>query len=179
VPAEKSEIRLPQVLILAYGNLTRGDDGVGWRAADKLRDCLSGEDVKVIQAHQLTPEMAEAASHHAAVIFADATMKGSPGEVRCEPVLLPTAPIQFSHQLSPGAILALCQQLYGATPKCYSVTMSGANFDHADNLSEAAASALAGFLQEIQGLVGHLLSDNASLAPPEAKTDAVTEAVEP
>jgi hydrogenase maturation protease len=164
---------LPQVLFLAYGNLMRDDDGLGWRAADKLRDCLAGENVKIIRSQQLTPEMAETASHYAAVIFVDAEAEGRPGEVRCEPVIVPASPVQFSHQLSPGGILALCQGLYGAIPRCYSVTMSGASFDHAENLSGAAAAAFPEFLRWTQELVRRLLSYETSLTRPESKAAAL------
>jgi len=49
---------MPKVLVVCYGNPLRGDDGVGWIVAEKLRQ-MSLPDFVAIQTHiQLTPELA-------------------------------------------------------------------------------------------------------------------------
>ena len=53
---------MPRVLIVGFGNPLRSDDGLGWHAAQELSQEVSAPEVKVIGAHQLTPELAEEAS---------------------------------------------------------------------------------------------------------------------
>ena len=38
---------MPGVLIVAYGNPMRCDDGLAWRAADELERKLSGSEIKI------------------------------------------------------------------------------------------------------------------------------------
>jgi hydrogenase maturation protease len=49
---------MPGTLIIGYGNPLREDDGVGWQVADQLLKNSEGS-IKVLTAHQLTPELAE------------------------------------------------------------------------------------------------------------------------
>ena len=61
---------MPGTLIIGYGNLLRGDDAVGCRAAYKLEQRFHGDpDVEVIAAQQLTPEMADDIARHSFVLF--------------------------------------------------------------------------------------------------------------
>src|SRR5579862_9528285 len=52
-----------KILIIAYGNPLRCDDGIAWRAADALAQKLSDSDVEIVRLHQLAPELAETISH--------------------------------------------------------------------------------------------------------------------
>lgn len=47
------------MLIIAYGNLLRGDDGLASRAADELAQKVEPSKVEILQRHQLAPELAE------------------------------------------------------------------------------------------------------------------------
>ena len=96
---------MPRVLIVAYGNPLRSDDGVAWSAADELEKKFPGGNVEILRAHQLAPELADAVSRFEGVIFIDAATAsdgGPPGEVRCEQAGLPEGPVRFSHHLSPS-----------------------------------------------------------------------------
>lgn len=147
-----------RILILAYGNPLRGDDGVAWHAAEELSVKFTAPELEIVCVHQLTPEMAEKVSWADAVIFLDASEDGEPGEVRCKPLVEPFGDVRFSHQLSPVAILALAKQLYGASPTAYSVTLTGQCFDHGDTLSSTAAAALPRLVAEVNALVHQLLT---------------------
>jgi hydrogenase maturation protease len=160
---------MPRVLIIAYGNPLRSDDGVAWRAADELEKKFASGKVEILRTHQLAPELAEAVSRSDAVIFIDAAApseSGHPGEVRCVPVGLPDGPVRFSHQLSPALVIALTRQLYGGTPAAFSVTLTGERFDHGDALSPAAAAALPSLVTRIEALIQHLVSSVA--VPPDS-----------
>ena len=71
---------MSRVLIVAYGNPLRCDDGLAWSAAEMLAPGLPG-DVEIITRHQLTPELAFPVSQAASVLFIDAAHSGAPGEL--------------------------------------------------------------------------------------------------
>jgi hydrogenase maturation protease len=153
---------MPRVLIIAYGNPMRCDDGLAWRAADELEGKFASEEVEIRRSHQLAPEFAETVSRCEGVIFVDAAAaneaNGNPGEVRVAPVVVPESPTRFSHQLSPGAVVALARQLYAASPRTFSVTLTGQCFDHGESLSPAVTAALPVLVARIEALVQQLLS---------------------
>ena len=154
---------MPRVLIVAYGNPLRTDDGLAWRAAAALQDKFSSSDVEIVRLHQLAPELAEAVSRSEAVIFVDANAAGtgSPGEIRCAQIGLPEAPPRFSHQISPDGIVALAHQLFGLKPTAVSVTLTGECFDHGESLSPGVTAALPALVARIETLVQQLLSGEA------------------
>src|SRR5689334_19250278 len=66
-----------QALVIGYGNPLRGDDGVGWVAAQRLAHRVDQEHVATMAVHSLTPELAAALRHAELVIFIDAA-EGQP-----------------------------------------------------------------------------------------------------
>ena len=155
---------MPRILVVAYGNPMRSDDGVAWRAAAALEGRFSTPNVEIVRTHQLAPELAETVSRCEAVIFVDAASAGNgpPGEIRSIEIRLPEAPPRFSHQLSPGAILALARQLFGATPSAHSVTLTGDCFDHGESLSPVVAAALPALVARIEALIQQFMAFEAS-----------------
>jgi hydrogenase maturation protease len=149
---------VPRILIIAYGNPMRCDDGLAWRAADALEEKVSSTDVEILRTHQLTPELAEAVSHAEGVIFVDAAVPGEkqPGDIHTCHLNLPAGPPRFSHQLSPDAVLALASQLYGVHPRSFAVTLTGESFEHGESLSPVVASALPALVARIDELVRSL-----------------------
>ena len=72
---------MPRVLIIGFGNCLRGDDGAGCRIARKLDNYFHQDpDVRVIGAHQLTPEMSEDIAGSEFVLFLDAAVGEHPGK---------------------------------------------------------------------------------------------------
>jgi hydrogenase maturation protease len=141
---------MAQVLIIGYGNPLRGDDGIGWHAADRLAHALPYPEVSVQTSHQLTPEMAESVSRAGLVIFVDADCGRAAGEVACRPVEpkgTPGGP--FSHQLTPETLLALARSLYGSCPKALLLSVGAASFEYGETLSPAVASALPALLEQV------------------------------
>ena len=152
------------VLIVAYGNPLRCDDGAAWRAADALRGKFPESQVEVLCLHQLAPELAETGRGFECVIFVDAASKqaGKPGEISVEEIRGETIPkseaAAFGHSLSPAAVLALAANLYGAKPLAFSVTVTGEDFGHGDGLSPSVAAAVADLISRIELLVQWALS---------------------
>jgi hydrogenase maturation protease len=146
-----------RVLVIAYGNPLRGDDGIAWQAAENIERELPS--VTVVCAHQLTPELAEAASAAGTVIFIDATLSAEPGKVVCKAVSAECGTPHYSHILAPAQILTLCNQLYGVEPQGFLISISGENFDHGEALSAAAINgvprALAAIRELLRGIATH------------------------
>jgi hydrogenase maturation protease len=146
-----------RVLVIAYGNPLRCDDGVAWQAAEEIRRKLASR-VEIICSHQLTPELAEEASRADVVIFLDATGNGNPGKVVCQTVSAEPMQARFSHHLTSAQVLALCAQLYQAKPRGFLISISGKCFDHGDGLSPAAINALPQSVAVVSNLVRRLRS---------------------
>ncbi len=148
-----------RILVIAYGNPLRSDDGVAWQAAEEIRRKLAflGE---VICTHQLTPELAEDSSRADTVIFLDATGNGDPGKVVCEPVSVERLQACFSHHLTPAQVLGLCKQLYQASPRGFLISISGECFDHGDELSPRVVSAVPQSVALVNDLLRRLKSSS-------------------
>ncbi len=149
---------MPRILIVAYGNPLRSDDGVAWHAAEALRQKFSSAEIEIHCLHQLAPELAEAIRRFPCVIFVDAASapQGHPGEVRVEDLggKDPADSVtRFSHAFSPRAVIHLAESLYGAKPRAFSVTVVGQKFDHGESLSPAVATALPHLVARIEALV--------------------------
>lgn len=141
---------MSHLLIIGYGNPLRGDDGVGWHAAERLAASLPDRNAVILTSHQLTPEMAEAVSRAGLVIFLDAACDRPPGEValrRLEPDPAPSD--TFSHQLTPEALLALANTLCGNCPEAVLLTVGAESLECGDTLSPAVASALPALLEQV------------------------------
>jgi hydrogenase maturation protease len=143
---------MPQLLLIGYGNPLRGDDGVGWVAAEILSQQYPA--ATTLLRHQLTPELAETMSQFEQVLFVDATAVGIPGQITCHPL----APHNeggelFSHTCNPSSLLHMAQALYGRAPTAHLFTVAGASFGYEETLSPAVTAALPQLCAEIEKIV--------------------------
>jgi hydrogenase maturation protease len=141
------------VLIIGFGNPLRSDDGLGWHVAGQLASKLSQEDVRVMAAHQLTPEMAEFASRVERMIFIDASRVGTPGSLRCDVVVPVVVPHRYTHELSPASLLGLAKELYGRVPEAYLLTIVGECFDTGETMSATVEKGIPALLAEVDRLL--------------------------
>jgi hydrogenase maturation protease len=153
---------MPTVLIVAYGNPMRSDDGVAWHAADALASKFPESYIEILRLHQLTPELADTARNFRCVIFVDAAScddpLNKPGAIWVAEIRGAAEPARFSHVLSPQKVLDLAVQLYGASPRAFVITVAGDNFNHGNSLSPAVAAALPELLAQISVLVKQNIS---------------------
>lgn len=154
---------MPRILIVAYGNPLRSDDGVAWRVADILAKRFSTSEVEIIRLHQLAPELADTIRGCERVIFIDAAFSkdgdSEPGAVRLEEIVVEKPDqARFSHAFSPQKVLGLGSELYGARPRAFSVTIEGGNFDHGSALTPRVANALPDVISTIERLVSEVAS---------------------
>ncbi|HQN18089.1 MAG TPA: hydrogenase maturation protease [Syntrophobacteraceae bacterium] len=137
------------VLIIAYGNSLRRDDGAGLVLAELLEEALraNGLEITRVAVHQLTPDLAlsVAADDVEAVVFVD-TRVAAAGD---EPLELLACPLVSSldsptlgHQLGPSTLLTYARLLYRKSPPAWLLTVPGVDFDHGEGLSDATRHAL-------------------------------------
>jgi len=129
------------VLVIGYGNPLRGDDGFGYRAAERIPGAIAVQ--------QLTPELMDPIARADRVVFLDATAEGVPGEIRRRRVEPSSSGGAFTHHSTPEGLLAGAQVLYGRAPEAILITVCGANFDLSRSLSPEVESALMQILSEL------------------------------
>jgi len=148
------DLNVARALIIGYGNPLRSDDGFGSYAAHELSTRFHGSDVEIISRQQLTPELAEHASHFQLVIFIDAARDCPPGKLRCEEIKHSENSGQaeftgFSHFLTPAALLAWTAGLYNRFPQAYYVRIGGQCFDEGETISPTVLAALPPLIEKI------------------------------
>lgn len=155
------------ILILAYGNPLRRDDGVGWVIGERLAALLPEDAADVRVLHQLTPEWAEPISRAGAVLFIDAAEKtcqesenlagmtpsfgATPGGIHWTEIQPSDFSAQpFTHQVDPASLLAAAQELYGHAPPTHLLTVTGADFGFGEGLSPQVAGVVEEAIGQIQ-----------------------------
>ncbi len=138
-------------LVIGYGNTLRSDDGAGVRAAELVRERVSGVDVLTV--HELHPELVDVIAPRNGVIFIDAG--ADIDALTCLQLHdgVPPSPLA-SHMLSPGQLLALCSTLYGKSPQhAVLIEIPARTFAFGESLSPVASSAIEHSVTVIQSLI--------------------------
>lgn len=115
------------ILLIGYGNPGRQDDGLG----PTLANALATSDIPgltIDSDYQLTVDDAATVAAHDVVVFMDACVCGS------EPFtfgpIQPERAVSFSsHSMTPPTVLALAQELFGASTRGYVLGVRGYCFD--------------------------------------------------
>lgn len=137
------------ILIYGIGNPGRRDDGLG-PALVELLEAARLEGVAFDSNYQLNVEDALACSDQETVIFADASETAEAPFAFTE--LEPAREIAFTtHELSPAAVLALCEELYGRRPKAWTLAVRGYAWDIGEGLSPQAEINLSAALAFLLG----------------------------
>ena len=110
-------------------------------------------DVRVIGAHQLTPEMAEDVAASEFVLFLDAAAGTPAGKIQLATVKPKPGPLSFAHHLEPSLLLAATMELYGSVPRAELLTMVGAAFQLGDGLSPAVLRRLPELFEQAHAIV--------------------------
>jgi len=128
---------MPRVtLAIGFGNLLRGDDGVGVKVAKAIAT-LALPDVRVKVVQQLVPELAALLASVDRAIFIDAVAGGETLQVsRLQPNRMEGC--QFGHDLVPASLLAMTEALYGCSPNAWAIAIPAVNFGFGEALSPVA-----------------------------------------
>ncbi|HVO10550.1 MAG TPA: hydrogenase maturation protease [Vicinamibacteria bacterium] len=139
------DIEADAVLVIAWGNPLREDDGLAWHVLEGLRRLRPRPGLLPLHlrhAHQLTPELAEPVSRAAGVVFVDARRDGPVGAIRSETVEPASGSNPLAHSLSPQGVLLYAEALYGRAPQAVVVSITGERFGLGEELSPAVRRAL-------------------------------------
>lgn len=125
------------ILVLGIGNCGRGDDGLGWKFADRVRP-FERLGLHCEYRYQLQVEDVLMVCRYDKVIFADA----SHSEMKNGFEIKPCTPAQHyffsSHMQSPETILYLAKELYNKMPEAYTVAIAGKQWGLGSILSREA-----------------------------------------
>jgi hydrogenase maturation protease len=147
-------VTLRRVLVVGYGNPLRGDDGIGWHAAELLATDPRLDGARVLAHHQLAPELAADISRASLVVLVDASAEGDPGAIRVRTVEpRPAAQTTWSHHLDPRTLAGLAEALYGPVPPVVLVSVAAGSFAEGDGLSSALQQALPEVVEVVAGIV--------------------------
>lgn len=144
-------------LLLAVGNVLRGDDGVAARVLDHVLDRWgAGAGAQAMTVHGLTPELAEAVASASAVVILDADVTAA--TVTLEPLPEATAGRSasrvLSHSLTPTALIALARQLYGFTGAAWLCRLPARQLAYGTALSAVAEAAAGEGARQLRALLG-------------------------
>jgi hydrogenase maturation protease len=129
-----------RTLVYGYGNPGRQDDGLGVELARRVEDA-GFPGVACDSNYQLNVEDALEIAGYDAVIFADASVSATEpfAFIRLEPA----HEISFTtHAMSPGSVLALCEDLYGKKPAAFVLGIRGYSWEQREGLTVQAVSNL-------------------------------------
>lgn len=142
------------VLIIGYGNTLRGDDGLGWVAAERLAAVTHSPDVSVMMAHQLGIEMVEDVKDADQLILIDVTASDEPGTIACKRLMASRESYgMLEHHVHPEVVLTTCQALYDRAPQSYLFTVGGESFDFNEGLSDVVEAALPELIRQVLALI--------------------------
>lgn len=139
------------ILVYGYGNPSRGDDSLGILFADAVEE-KKYPGVSTDTNYQLNAEDALAISDKDIVLFVDA----SENDIDTFRLSLckPEAEVSFStHAMSPGSVVALCNELYGKTIPAFILEIKGYEWELGKPLSEKAEKNLVAALEYIEPLL--------------------------
>ena len=131
----------PALIVFAWGNESRGDDGIGPAIARRLSE-LKQRELVVIEDHQLNIEHVMDFSGTTPLLFIDASVSIDAG-FRVSRIG-PSADRNFStHAISPEALLNVYRDSIGEPlPDAFLLEIAGSQFELGDGLGPAAAEAV-------------------------------------
>ena len=151
-----------RILIYAYGNPGRQDDGLGNRFIEEIGKWIEKENLAQIDLesnYQLNIEDAYTISGKDLVIFVDASVEDIE-DLRLSVVTPSEGRSEFTmHAASPAFIVALCHKIYNKYPMTYLLQIRGYEWEFREGLSAGAEKNLASALD----LIKKKLTDTAFL----------------
>lgn len=143
-----NEVKIPPVLLFAYGNPSRGDDAIGPKLLEAIAE-TDGEypEIEFLTDFQLQIEHALDLTGRRLILFADATVAGTAAFEFTE--LEPEQDKSYtSHAMSPAAVLAVYRQVNKQPPPpAFLLAIKGESFELGESLSAAAQVHLAQALE--------------------------------
>lgn len=146
---------MKKILLHAYGNPGRGDDGLGNKFIEAMEQWIRENDIHGIAAdssYQLNIEDASVMAEYDIVIFIDAS-KGDIDSYAFEKVAPQSSQSFSTHSVSPSALLALCGELFNHTPLVFLLQIKGYEWEFGEGLSDKAVKNLQKAIKFLQSTV--------------------------
>ena len=141
----------PKVLIVGFGNTTRGDDGAAWEVVCLL-ELMRFPGLETCVCQQLGLELMEEWRDYDQVLLVDTAM--GEDEVRIEKMdEADPSSSPSTHHLKPEILLQLSRWLYGRCPGLYLCRVPGENFEFGESFSDNTRRQIPGGLAFDQKLV--------------------------
>lgn len=156
------------LLIIAYGNELRRDDGAGLVLAEKLGTMLAAHGIAVHQlaVHQLLPELALIIANPMldGVLFVDTVADRAINKIIFHALTDTVADVALGHHLSPQTLLLYAARLYGYCPPAWLAAIPGTDFGHGAGFSPRTAQLLEN-ITPVTDLLFAAINASTSTAP--------------
>ena len=158
---------MSRTLVMGFGNLDRGDDGVAFHVINALRRRLGqkplsedetglqelGSEPDSVFLRQLLPEWLESAAAYDRLIFVDAHVYEDAPDLFCVPVVPEFVSSPFTHHVTPAAFMAFLRTLYDREPAGQILSIRGRDFDFFRGLSPEVSRQVPAAVERILRLV--------------------------
>lgn len=132
---------MQKILLYAYGNPGRQDDGLGNCFIEIMEKWISEQGVTNVftdSNYQLNIEDAEVISHYDNVYFIDASIEDIE-DFSLTKVTPDTSKIEFTmHAVSPAFIVDLCEKMYHKSPETYLIHIKGYEWEFQEGITNRA-----------------------------------------
>ena len=127
---------MSEILLIGIGNISRGDDGIGWLFADEIESGF-GKTITVEKEFQLVVEDALKITGYDTVIFVDASENVLDNGFYFRKIDVPDViKTEFtSHSQTPENIMFLTSDLFQHTMDAYVLEISGRDWELGEDLS--------------------------------------------
>lgn len=157
------------LLIIAYGNTLRGDDGAGPALGELVERCCRRRSIEaqLLLCHQLTPELVMELIRPGIteVLFCDARIHISGDHtmgIAFKPIKAAGGGANIGHHLSPQTLLLMAKGLYQCEIPAWQLTVPGYAFEVGQSFSRSTRQAL----DEAEPLIGLFLARAATATIP-------------
>lgn len=143
---------MKKILLYAYGNPGRGDDGLGNAFIQEMDRWIAETNRQAIDTdsnYQLNIEDASVIAGYDMVIFIDAS-KGDINDYHFDQIRPHASQTFTTHSILPSSLLALCNELYNRTPLVYLLQIKGYQWEFGEGLSPNASQNLKNALLFVQ-----------------------------
>lgn len=130
-----------RILVYAYGNPGRNDDGLGDGLIELLTPWIQKQNlghIKLDSNYQLNIEDAEVLVHYDKVIFVDASLETDIDTYKLTEVSAADPVIFTSHAASPGYLYQLAKDMFEEVPPVYLLHIRGYEWAFCEGLSDRA-----------------------------------------
>lgn len=147
----------PRLVVFAWGNVSRGDDGIGPLLAEKLRD-LQLQELVVVEDFQLNIEHVMDFSGITPLLFIDASVAIEKG-IAVERIEASDDGNFSTHAIAPQALLNVYRETTGnAPPEAFLLHVAAREFGLGESLGQTAAAAV----DDAWGFLYSLLTEASS-----------------